>query len=407
MKSLFRAAALAAFVVLSAVQLTFANEAPSEPGFEPAPIDRWCGTEIPSFDQMEAVQNQLSTWLGQNPEAAVGGQIKVAWHVIYDGSTGNIPQSQIDAQIAYLNSTYSGTGYTFSLASVSRTNKRQWFKMTPGSGAESQAKNSLAVTPATRLNIYSCKPGQSLLGWATFPWSYAETSKLHGVVIHYGSVPGGYLSPYNLGGTASHEVGHYLGLYHTFQGGCTGNGDFVSDTPPEATPTSGCPSSKDTCAGGGVDPIHNYMDYSTDVCYTNFTAGQDARMDAAVPQYRPSLLNAALTEPLAEYDASSSRPSALASSSFSRDLSSEFALQASPNPFRSESVIRFSLPREASVDLRLYNAGGQAVRTLESDRIAAGDHTRTIDARDLPVGVYFAALRVDGVTVSRTLVLQR
>ncbi len=406
MKSLLRAASLAAFVgfvVFGAVQPTLANEEPSAPSFEPAPIDRMCGTEIPSFDQMEAIQNELSTWLGQNPDAAVGGQIKVAWHVIYDGPTGNIPQSQIDAQIAYLNSTYSGTGYTFALASVDRTNKRQWFKMTPGSGAESQAKNSLAVSPATRLNIYSCKPGQSLLGWATFPWSYAETSKLHGVVIHYGSVPGGYLSPYNLGGTASHEVGHYLGLYHTFQGGCTGNGDYVSDTPAEATPTSGCPIGKDTCAGGGADPINNYMDYSTDACYTNFTSGQDARMDAAVPQYRPSLLNAALTEPLVQYDASSSRPSALASS----DLSREFALQASPNPFRSESVLRFSLPREASVDLRLYNAGGQSVRTLESNRIAAGDYARTIDARDLPVGVYFAALRVDGVTVSRTLVLQR
>lgn len=358
--------------------------------------ERPCGTPIPSPSEMQMVAKRLS----MNPPStlAVGGQIKVAWHVISNGSTGNIPQSQIDAQIAELNKAYAGfyggvnTGYTFVLSSVDRTSNKKWFTMTPGSVNERNAKQALDVDVARRLNIYSCSPGQGLLGWAYFPNSYPENDWRHGIVIHYGSVPGGYLAPYNLGGTADHEVGHYLGLYHTFQGGCAAPGDYVADTPDEATSTSGCPAGKNTCASAGLDPIHNYMDYSTDVCYTEFTAGQDARMDQMVPTYRPSLLNAAVAQ----------RGPSVESS---RALPGTISFRVGPNPFKSVANFAISLPKSGAVSLKVYNVLGQHVATITEGELAAGEHTATFKAGRMPAGMYYAVLRAGGDTFRRSIVL--
>jgi len=389
-----RARGLILAALLSTLFAATALAAP--PRDDGAAVRRDCGTPIPSMTEMEQVAKRLS--MSPLSTLAVGGQIKVAWHVIYSGSTGNIPQSQIDAQIAELNKAYSGfygganTGYTFVLASVDRTNSSKWFRMTPGSSAETNAKQALDVDVAHRLNIYSCKPGQNLLGWAYFPNSYPENDWHHGVVIHYGSVPGGYLAPYNLGGTADHEVGHYLGLYHTFQGGCTPPGDQVADTPDEATPTSGCPAGKNTCATAGDDPIHNYMDYSTDACYTEFTPGQDARMDAIVPVYRPSLLNAAVAQ----------RGPAVESS---KSLAGTMSFRVGPNPFKNVANFAISLPKSGAVSLRIYNVAGQHVATLTDGELSAGEHTATFTAGRLPAGMYFAVLRANGETFRRSIVL--
>jgi len=356
---------------------------------------RQCGTPQPSATELRQLAAALKNALSKG---GVGGTIKVAFHVIYSGSEGNVPQSQIDAQIAELNKAYAGayggvnTGYKFVLASVDRTDNSHWFKMLPGTGAERQAKQALAVDIPHRLNIYSCKPGQNLLGWAYFPNSFPEDDWHHGVVIHYGSVPGGYAAPYNLGGTADHETGHYLGLYHTFQNGCNAPGDEVSDTPDEATPTAGCPEGKDTCPTPGLDPIHNYMDYSDDACYTEFTAGQDARMDQMVPLYRPSLLNATVAQSFG------TRPV--------DGTADGIAFRVGPNPFDSQTQFSISLPQRAVVSLRIYSVLGQRVATLADGEWGAGEHATAWRADKLPAGMYYAILRVGGEAIRRTLVLE-
>ena len=140
------------------------------------------------------------------------------------------------------------------------------------------------------LNLYSTTAGD-YLGWAYLPDITTKPGQayLDGVVFDWESIPGTsdtYAGRYDQGETATHEVGHWLNLEHTFYGGCSAKGDFVSDTPPEKTPTSGCPAGKDTCKQPGLDPIHNYMDYSYDSCYTEFSSGQVQRMRDAWLLYR-------------------------------------------------------------------------------------------------------------------------
>jgi hypothetical protein len=234
----------------------------------------------------------MSQWMGEVPRSALAKMsakagvvsIPIYFHVITDGANGQVSDTTINNQIVALNKSYSGqlggvrTGFRFRVAGVDHTNNAAWYAVNPGDPAERQMKRALHTGGPDVLNVYTASGGD-FLGWATFPSSYASKPWYDGIVIDYRSMPGGpYGTHFSLGLTLTHESGHWLGLYHTFQGGCSPTGDLVDDTPAEKTPTSGCPTGKDTCNKPGKDPVHNFMDYSYDSCYTQFTAGQRDRM---------------------------------------------------------------------------------------------------------------------------------
>jgi hypothetical protein len=278
---------------------------------------RRCSTRHVDDIEMEEVDRQASNngrALGrQGGGGGTGGDaarlysngsitIPVYFHVVYrsDG-VGNVPDAWLDNQINALNEHYTGLdtpvyrtaaanmSFRFAKAGVTRTLNNTWYAAGPGSAAETQMKNALHTGSADDLNFY-VNSGGGYLGWATFPNEYAGAPLRDGVVCYWASLPGSSYVPYNEGDTGTHEVGHWLGLYHTFQGACSTSNDGVADTPADRAPTYGCPSGNlDTCKGKsfpGVDPYENFMDYTDDPCMYKFSLGQADRSDTMWSTYR-------------------------------------------------------------------------------------------------------------------------
>jgi hypothetical protein len=259
------------------------------------------GSRCRNFDYTEVQQYENNQLLKTLPPEAPGAALRLRSVLVYlhiiMSSTGqeSVSNSVIATQLSVLNRAYGDSLFTFALAGVTRTRNDSWYSAKINSAGITAMKRALRKGSYSDLNVYTTAQTDSTLGWATMPTKVGNEISFDGVVIDYPTMPGGAFWPYNEGHTLTHETGHWLGLAHTFQGGCAVDpalGDEIADTPAEREGNFGCPSDRtNSCAGNvgalvGRDPIHNYMDYVDDGCMDSFTADQGTRMRRMFSLYR-------------------------------------------------------------------------------------------------------------------------
>jgi hypothetical protein len=268
---------------LCATQEVYEAQLKADPGFA---LRR---NQIESFTEQAVSQGRL-----------VNGKvvIPVVVNVLYKTTAENISATQIQSQIDVLNRDFNATnsdfanvpslfsgvaanvGISFELVSVVRksTTKTSWGT---NDAMKKTVKGGIAPTsPSTNLNLWVCTIGQGILGYAQFPGGSSTTD---GVVIdsRYFGLSGTANYPYNLGRTATHEIGHWMNLRHIW-GDATCGSDLVSDTPTHNTANYGAPTFPhySTCTGTPVEMTMNYMDYTDDRAMYMFSNGQKSRMAA-------------------------------------------------------------------------------------------------------------------------------
>ncbi|RAK68277.1 M43 family zinc metalloprotease [Hymenobacter edaphi] len=330
--------------------------------------------------------------------------IPVVVHVVYNTAAQNVPQSQIDAQIAVLNQDFAklnaDAGNTPAIYAGLAANTNIQFvlaKRDPNGAATSgvvrkstktrsfssndfvkySSKGGSDAWPRDKyLNLWLCNLGQGLLGYAQFPGGAAATD---GVVVLYSSVPGGAATNYDKGRTATHEVGHWLNLRHIWGDATCGN-DLVSDTPTQQTSNGGCPAfPKITCSNQG-DMSMNYMDYTYDRCMYMFTTGQASRMNAL-------------------FGTGGARAALLTSTGGTAPRTALAAYTLFPNPATSTLTLTDAAvaSRNANVSVQVYDIHGQLMKAARYNAA-----TGQVDVQGLNKGLYRIAINDGQQTVQKS-----
>lgn len=382
---------------------------------------RRCGTPASAEAPEEAFGTPgdcslANTTIAPEYEPASPVILTVVFHVITNaaGTSGNVTDADILEQIEILNEDFQAIAGTngengtnaliqFRLATVdplgnpttgiTRSANNTWFN------DGGSYWNTLAWDPDRYVNIYTNTAGGALGYVPGLPQNAGLVGSLSDRVVALWSSVGRDAPigpPYDQGRTVTHEVGHYLGLYHTFDNGCGTasapgcytSGDRICDTNSESAPVFGCPVSSSSCSS--PNPYHNYMDYSDDLCMEEFTPEQVNRMRCTVANWRVDL-----------FDAGAVAAPEIAGA---RD---PFALHARPNPFAGGTEIAFELPRSGDAVVRVLDVAGRTVRTLASGAFAAGAQRVAWNGTDdsgarVAAGVYFYRLETaDGSRTGR------
>lgn len=362
----------------------------------------------------EALEEAIQEWLennSQQPEAA-DIVIPVVVHVVWKTNAENISNAQVISQISKLNKDFqrlnadttktpshfksiaADTKISFCLATrdpngnwtngiVRKETTKTSFSMDNGVKFTSSG-GSNAWDRNKYLNIWVCNLSGGILGYSQFPGGQANTD---GVVIGYqyfGDKADGSFSltyPYNEGRTTTHEIGHWLNLFHIWgddSGACNGS-DNVNDTPNQSDETFGCPGGiQISCSNSpNGDNYQNYMDYSDDRCMNMYTSGQKTRMWAAINTSRVSLKTS-----------NGCQPTSVERYKLSNQI------QIWPNPAKENINIRIDFPENEETNITLYNLLGEVVYTEKFKNIISLNHQ--ISTEKINSGIYFIEVSARG-----------
>jgi hypothetical protein len=302
---------LASLIFLSGISSSFAQ--------------RKCGTmdylqyQIERDSSIQGLLQKTATRLSEAPpltSRTIGPDevllIPLVVHVVYHGPAENISEAQIRSQLTVLNEDYrrlnvdkkntpavfasvaTDPHIQFRLAGITRTHTKKT-SFSYNDDVKYTSKGGIDAWDAEKyLNIWVCNLGDNLLGYAQFPGLSPLTD---GVVIKntaFGNT-GTAAAPYDKGRTATHEIGHWLNLFHIWgdRTDCKGT-DHVDDTPLQGASNSGCPAFPHISCNNSPngDMFMNYMDYTDDACMNLFTKSQQKRMQAVLSTIKPKIADA-------------------------------------------------------------------------------------------------------------------
>jgi len=409
-----------------------------------AAYEAWIGDVLKKENQFANVKKVTTVYT-----------IPVVFHIIHSGqnvgTSYNISQAQVNSQVTILNQDYRKTNTDFATtvtqsAFISasadceinfclatrnpsggalaepgidriNTTTKGWNAppysglSEPGGYIDNTIKAGSIWDPTKYLNIWVLSMNDGVLGYAQFPTvpsagtptigdmaGQGGGANTDGVVFNYNAVGnvGAAAYPYNKGRTATHEIGHWLGLYHINGDSNCGN-DYCSDTPTQSSLTTGCPSTSGGTSASGCSAspnppgkmYQNYMDYSDDRCLSMFTSGQKARIQACM-QYctrRNSL-----------------GTSTVCLSTGINENTGNMELTVFPNPTNGEVTINIEMTNVQDVTISVINTLGQTVKEVK--QVQSNGGVVKMDLSDQPAGVYFLTLKSKSGSVSKRIIRQ-